>query len=196
MKYLINIVLLSIFIISSYNFKLKSRSGNRMKITQEDENKPKPLLLNITYENPLHDLDEQRKYAYEHIAFNKKVKQIESSLIKDIENLKALLNVQNIQIEKLNEIYLINLGVLYQKIANDYKNKFVKSRIRDGYEYDKKKNDTLADKSVKVDFNNPKSVEEFKNLLVEKNIVKPEFLGAKGEEKDMFINLINRKDRS
>ena len=63
MKYLINIVLLSIFIISSYNFKLKSRSGNRMKITQEDENKPKPLLLNITYENPLHDLEKLNKLS-------------------------------------------------------------------------------------------------------------------------------------
>lgn len=190
MKYVVNILLLFVFIILSNQFKIK----HRMNIRQDEENKPKPLLLNITYENPMHDLDEQRKYAYEHIMFNKKVKQVETKLIKDIENLKALLNVQNIQIEKLNEIYLINLGVLYQKIANDYKNKFVKSRVRDGYEYDKKKNETSI-KPVKVDFDDPKSVEEFKNLMVEKNIIKPEFLGTKGEEKDMFINLINRNDR-
>lgn len=191
-------LLLLIFIIQlniqdTLNFKIKSKSRTNTLITTKTnllgDDKSKPLSLNITYEHPYHDIDEQRKYADQHILFVRRTKEVENKLVTEIENLKMLMNVQNIQIQKINEIYYTNLAVLYQKLANDYKQKYIEHRavkgFKDGEVQAKKKLET-----VKVDFNDKKSLDEFKGLLIDKGVIKPEHLGEENERsRDLFVNV-------
>ena len=74
----------------------------------------KPMLLNVTYETPMRDLDEERKYTMEHLNYMKKVKRLEQKFSEDIELLKMIMNIQNSQIERLNEIVMVN-----NEIANE-----------------------------------------------------------------------------
>jgi hypothetical protein len=176
------------------NFKIKSKSRTQLKTTSSEsladgEDKSKPLSLNITYEHPYHDIEEQRKYADQHILFVRRTKEVENKLTTEIENLKMLMNVQNIQIQKINEIFYTNLAVLYQKLANDYKQKYIEHKaikgFKDGEVKAKKKLDT-----VKVDFNDKKSLDEFKGLLIDKGVIKPEHLGEENERsRDLFVNV-------
>lgn len=85
-----------------------------VKIKNSNDKDDKPMLLNVTYETPMRDLDEERKYTMEHLSYTKKVKRLEQKFSEDIELLKMIMNVQNSQIEKLNEIIMVN-----NEIANE-----------------------------------------------------------------------------
>ena len=187
------------------NLKIKSRSkitnqnnnkfSSRIK-DDSNENKKPPLSLNITYTHPMHDIDEQRKYAEEHISFIRKTKEIETKINSDYENLKMLLNVQNIQIEKINEIFHTNLAVLYKKLADDYQDQYIRYNEIHGLNNKKEKNDTNKknEKPVKVDFNDKNSIEDFKSLLINKGIVKPEYLNEDSLNSKVFFNVIKQKN--
>ncbi len=86
--------------------------------TQENNPSNDPLEMTINYQSHYRDLKEKQKYAQENISFIKKTKQIENKILTEIQKLKMMMNIQNIQIEKLNEIYQSNLNLLYRKIAN------------------------------------------------------------------------------
>ena len=86
----------------------------------------KPITLNVTYETPMRDLEEERKYTSEYLNYASKAKRLQHKIYQDVELLKMVMNVQNIQIEKLNEIIKSNsvidfsfLSTLYcQKLKN------------------------------------------------------------------------------
>lgn len=196
----LNIFITIILLQNSNQLLIKSRSllenNNQLncKIKKEEENPntkvQNPLSLNITYEHPYHDIDEQRKYADEHIAFIRRTRDVENKLNREIENLKMILNVQNIQLQKINEIFYTNLAVLYQKLANDYSNKYIENRLINGFKH----GEEIAKKKlskIKVDFNDTKSVDDFKDLLVSKGVVKPEALGGVNEG-TLYVNGIGK----
>ena len=193
------LIIYLLLIIKLLAAKIKTRIHNQM-LKEEEEKGPtdRPLAVNITYENPMHDINEQRKYAADHLAFIKRTKQVESKLYSDIENLKMVMNVQNIQIEKINEIFYTNLAVLYQKLANDYKNKYMEKKVIDGFSNEKKEKDKdgkpIEKPPIKVDFNNKQSVNDFKNLLLDRGVIKPEAVGEAGEHKDVYFNVLKNQD--
>ena len=86
--------------------------------TEEISNSNDPPEMTINYQSHYRDLKEKQKYAEENISFIKKTKQIENKVLTEIQKLKMMMNIQNIQIEKLNEIFQSNLNLLYRKIGN------------------------------------------------------------------------------
>ncbi len=47
----------------------------------------KPITLNVTYETPMRDLDEERRVTMEHLNYMKKVKILEQKFADDIDML-------------------------------------------------------------------------------------------------------------
>jgi hypothetical protein len=90
----------------------------RHKLKQDDD---KPILLNVSYVTPMRDLEEERKFTMEQLNYMKKVKRLEQKFSDDIELLKMIMNVQNTQIERLNEIVMVNNEIakqlLYKKFS-------------------------------------------------------------------------------
>jgi hypothetical protein len=76
-----------------------------------------PMQLNVTYYTPTRDLEEEKKYALEHVNYMKKVKRMEQKFQDDIELLKMVMNVQNIQISKLNEVVMVNDEIAKELLA-------------------------------------------------------------------------------
>lgn len=84
-----------------------------------------PLNLNVTFKNSGRELNEMRKYQEEHVEWVKRVKFVENKIKTEFINLKMMSNVQNIQIQKLNEIFYGNLASLYFKLAKDFAPKYL-----------------------------------------------------------------------
>ena len=192
-------LLLIIFMVISDNIlhlnagKLKLRSRIKTEATPVNDEKL-PLSLNITYENPYHDLDEQKKYAQEHLAFIRKTKEIDDKVSRDYDNLKSIINVQNIQIEKINEIFYTNLAILYQKLANDYASQYKEHKVvRNTNRTEELKK--VEKGPLKVDFNDQGSIEQFKNNLLHKGIVKPEYLGDDSGRSKVWMNVMSKKQK-
>ena len=95
---------------SKMNSNTKLNENGIVSMTQA----PKPILVNVTYETPLRDLDEERKYQLEHLNYLRKVKGLEEKYSNDIDALKMMMNIQNLEIEKLNEVIMANSAVAYQ----------------------------------------------------------------------------------
>lgn len=87
-----------------------------MRLKTQGDAPDKPILLNVTYESSWRDLDEQRKYSQEYVNYVKKVKEVEDKFNKDIDLFKRLMNIQNLQIQKLNEIIEVNSAIGYHLI--------------------------------------------------------------------------------
>jgi hypothetical protein len=85
------------------------------KIKVKDGPIDQPITLNVTYESPMRDLNEERKYTMEHLNYARKVKRLSQKFADDMDVLKMIMNVQNIQIDKLNEIIMVN-----NEIAKEY----------------------------------------------------------------------------
>lgn len=80
-----------------------------------------PVTLNVTYETPMRDLDEERKYTMEEINYGRKVRRLEQKFSEDIELLKMVINVQNIQFDKLNEIVMVNHEIAKELLGSNKK---------------------------------------------------------------------------
>ena len=80
-----------------------------------------PMRINVTYYSPTRDLEEEKKYALEHVNYMKKVKRMEQKFQEDIELLKMVMNVQNIQIVKLNEIVMVNDEIAKELLSEKQK---------------------------------------------------------------------------
>lgn len=85
-----------------------------------------PMLLNVTYTTPFRELEEQKKVTMEHLNYIKKVKRLEQKFAEDIELLKMIMNVQNSQIEKLNEIIMVNHIVTNELLNTKYGGSYTK----------------------------------------------------------------------
>jgi hypothetical protein len=109
MKFAIFVIIHIILLINIF-YGLNIRSGLA-------SGEPPLLNLNVTYELPSRDLDEQRKFTMEHLNYIKKVKRLQQKFNDDLEMLKMILNVQNIQIQKLNEVVILNRELALQ-VAN------------------------------------------------------------------------------
>jgi hypothetical protein len=77
----------------------------------------KPLFLNVTYESPWKDLEEDRKFMDEHFKFINKTKEIGKKFTDDMNLLKMMFNIQNNQIYKLREIIEVNKAIINQLAA-------------------------------------------------------------------------------
>lgn len=73
-----------------------------------------PISLNVTYETSSRDLEEQRKYGKEFLSYNKAVNQLENKFNQDLKLLKMLLNIQNMELEKLNQVVYANSAVIHE----------------------------------------------------------------------------------
>ena len=89
-------ILLAYFPCDSLKFKIKEGPIDQA------------ITLNVTYESPMREIDEERKYTMEELNYGRKVRRLEQKFSEDIELLKMVINVQNIQIDKLNEIIMVN----------------------------------------------------------------------------------------
>lgn len=98
--------------------------------TNQSSSKDDQLEMTINYQSHYRDLKEKEKYAKENISFIKNTNKIESKILTEIQKLKMMMNIQNIQIEKLNEIFQSNLNLLYRKIANRETKKALKSNLK------------------------------------------------------------------
>jgi hypothetical protein len=85
------------------------------KLKLKDGPIDQPITLNVTYESPMRDLNEERKYTIEHLNYARKVRRLAQKFSEDMDLLKMIINVQNIQIDKLNEIIMVN-----NEIAKEY----------------------------------------------------------------------------
>jgi len=103
MKYLSLVLILKIIV---FHYKFLSLSGSMLR---------KEFTMNVTYQNPLEDYDERKKYADEEINFKRRINEVEQKIEADSELLKMILNINNIQIQKLSEIINVNLATLYYK---------------------------------------------------------------------------------
>jgi hypothetical protein len=74
----------------------------------------KPILMNVTYESPWKDLQEERKFLDEHFKYMNKTKELEKKFTDDMNLLKMMFNIQNNQIYKLREIIEVNKAILSQ----------------------------------------------------------------------------------
>jgi hypothetical protein len=101
---LFSFFVISVLFISKFSGCANIRNG----VTLTDDKKSEPLLLNVTYSTPVRDLEEEKKYTMEHVNYMKKVKRLEKKFTDDIDLLKMIVNVQNIQIDKLNEVIMVN----------------------------------------------------------------------------------------
>lgn len=102
--FLFTFFMISILLISKFSECAKIKNGASLT----DDKKSEPLLLNVTYSTPTRDLEEEKKFTMEHVNYMKKVKRLEQKFNDDIELLKMIANVQNIQINKLNEVVMVN----------------------------------------------------------------------------------------
>ncbi len=97
-----------IFSIFSIIYHYKSlKIKDKLQLTGSGS-EPDPMLLNITYVTPMRDLDEERKYTGEHLHYMTKVKRLESKIMEDIDMMKEIMNTQNEQIDRLNEVLMVN----------------------------------------------------------------------------------------
>lgn len=114
LTHFINITFTTILI----NFLIKQNYS--LKVSNQ---KDKPILLNVTYTAPMRDPEEMEKYIKEYLSYTKRIKQMERKFIQDIDLIKTLLNIQSMQIDKVNEILHNNLATIYeiqtQKKKND-----------------------------------------------------------------------------
>ncbi len=78
------------------------------------EEEKKPILMNVTYEYPYRDLEEEQKYLEEHLKYIQRVKEIEKKFNQDMDLMRMMVNVQNSQIQKLSEIIGVNAALIKQ----------------------------------------------------------------------------------
>jgi hypothetical protein len=74
----------------------------------------KPVTMNVTYEYPWKDLEEQKKFNEEHFKYIDKTKEIEKKITDDMDLLRMMFNIQNTQIYKLREVIEVNKAILKQ----------------------------------------------------------------------------------
>jgi hypothetical protein len=101
---------------------LKTESNMHLGAREE------PMLLNVTYETPMRDLDEERRFTMEHLNYYKKIKELETKFNQDIELVKMLVNLQNLQIDKLHEILNVNNSVAKRLVQKAVYNKLLDYR--------------------------------------------------------------------
>jgi hypothetical protein len=87
-----------------------------LAITQD-----KPLFMNITYEYPWKDLEEEKRFYDEHFKFINNTNLLEKKFTEDMDLLKAMYGIQNEQIYKLNEIIRVNKAILREIESNNLK---------------------------------------------------------------------------
>jgi len=119
--------------------------------------KNKPFIMNVTYQNPLDDLNERKKYAQEEIAYKRRVREIEQKIEADSDLLKMILNINNIQIQKLSEVVNVNLATLYYKALHFLPQKRINLRPKIQLPL--------------VDVNSASSMERFINIMIRLGLV-------------------------
>lgn len=140
--------LLSNLINISFSVKLNSR-----------KDVPTPLVMNVTYQNPLNDYDERKHYLDEERYLKKRIDEIEEKIEADSELLKMIFNVNNVQIQKLSEVVNVNLASLYYK-ALSFMPKPPKAKP--------KSNDDLH-----LDVSKIESVEHFMKKAMQRGLIDP-----------------------
>ena len=73
---------------------------------------PFPMTLNVTYEFPVSDLTDRRRHANESFNYQSRLKEMEAKIEKDSQLLKMVLHTQNVQIQKMTEVYYLNEALL------------------------------------------------------------------------------------
>ena len=108
------ILTLNFFII---NFLFNFSISLNLKLNEESllKDKPVPFTMNVTYQNPIEDYTERKKFADEEINFKRRINELEQKLVADSDLLKMILNINNVQIQKLSEVVNVNLATLYYK---------------------------------------------------------------------------------
>ena len=117
----------------------------------KNDNK-KPFTMNVTYQNPTEDYTERKKYVEEEIALKRRIGELEQKINADSDLLKMILNINNIQIQKLSEIINVNQATLYYKALH----------------FTPMKKHKIKQKKCKypsVNMNNSKSVERFIHIM-------------------------------
>jgi len=119
--------------------------------------KSKSFIMNVTYQNPLEDLNERKKYAQEEIAYKRRVREIEQKIEADSDLIKMILNINNIQIQKLSEVVNVNLATLYYKALHFLPQKRINLRPKISLPL--------------VDVNSVSSMERFINIMIRLGLV-------------------------
>ena len=88
-------IIQQILLVYIFLFKIISSANIRAK------EHPNPMVLNVTYEFPFNDITERRLHAKETFNYKNRIKELETKIEKDSQLLKMILNVQNIQIQKM-----------------------------------------------------------------------------------------------
>lgn len=167
-----------LLIINIYLFKISSSANIRA------HQHPNPMTLNVTYEFPFNDITEKRLHAKETFNFKNRVKELETKIEKDSQLLKMILNVQNIQIQKMTEVYYLNQALFYHYlIEKDETDQLTQKRnkIVSGIEGD--------DISKVIRLNNPNRIREFLNGVYEAGMIDARYKTM--GDKELFDNFKN-----
>lgn len=142
---------------------------------------PNPMVLNVTYEFPMHDLTESRLHAKELFNYKNRAKELETKIEKDSQLLKMIMNVQNIQIQKMTEIYYLNQALLFH-YALDKEQKEKTKKIVKGLG-----GDSDIAKIIRLD--HPDRIREFLNKIFDAGMINDSY--KKLNDKQLFNNFKN-----
>lgn len=141
---------------------------------------PDPMVLNVTYEFPIHDLTERRLHAKELFNYKNRAKELEIKIEKDSQLLKMILNVQNIQIQKMTEIYYLNQALLFHYVLD----KKEKDKTREKL---KGLGDPDIAKIIRLD--HPDRIREFLDKIFDAGMINESY--KKMNNKELFDNFKN-----
>jgi hypothetical protein len=90
-------------------------------LSLQQKKKDEPITLNVTLEYPMNSFEEEKRYNEEFLRLKRDVRNAEEKIHSDMELFKMLVNIQNVQIQKVNEILNVNSAILKQAIDKDEK---------------------------------------------------------------------------
>lgn len=142
---------------------------------------PDPMVLNVTYEYPVFDLKDMRRHANETFNYQNRIKELETKIERDTQLLKMILHTQNIQIQKMTEVFYLNEAMLYHYLVEkqeDDKLKGIHQHVAGG---------SLDDVAKVVHLDHPNVIRRFLKGLEDAGLVGSGYKAM--NDKELFDNL-------